>query len=207
VALDALESIALADGPFRIRALHVLVKALEPTAAHRLLTRVAQDSANVRPLLQSVGVAGDPAYIPWLIAKTEDPRHARLAGESFAVIAGLDLARANLDREAPPDFESGPNDEPDDANVAVAPDSNLVWPDRVKMTKWWENNAGPFAPGQRYFMGKPVSREVCIQVLRGGYQRQRMAAAEHLCLLNPGLTLFPTSAPAWRQQRLMAQMS
>jgi hypothetical protein len=43
-------------------------------------------------------------------------------------------------------------------------------------------------------------------VLKTGHQRQRILAAHYLCLLNPGTPLFNTSAPAWRQQRLLAQM-
>jgi len=64
-----------------------------------------------------------------------------------------------------------------------------------------------FQPGVRYFMGEPPTREHCIDVLKNGYQRQRIAAAEYLCLLNPGTPLFNTAAPAWRQQRLLAKMA
>ena len=56
-------------------------------------------------------------------------------------------------------------------------------------------------------MGEPVSVPHCQKVLREGYQRQRMAAAEYLCLLNPGTPLFNTRAPAWRQQRWLARMN
>ena len=45
----------------------------------------------------------------------------------------------------------------------------------------------------------------CLQVLATGYQRQRLAAAEHLSLLTPGTPLFNVAAPAWRQQRLLAK--
>jgi len=33
-----------------------------------------------------------------------------------------------------------------------------------------------------------------------------VADAEHLCLLQPGTLLFPTSAPAWRQARWFSKM-
>jgi hypothetical protein len=55
-------------------------------------------------------------------------------------------------------------------------------------------------------MGQPVTKEHCIQVLKTGYQRQRILAAQYLCLLEPGTPLFNTAAPAWRQQRLLAAM-
>jgi hypothetical protein len=55
-------------------------------------------------------------------------------------------------------------------------------------------------------MGQPVTKEHCIHVLKTGYQRQRILAAQYLCLLERGTPLFNTSAPAWRQQRLLAKM-
>jgi hypothetical protein len=64
-----------------------------------------------------------------------------------------------------------------------------------------------FASGVRYIMREPLNRENFLRVLKGGFQRQRILAAHYLCLLNPGTVLFNTSAPAWRQQRLLAQMS
>jgi uncharacterized protein (TIGR02270 family) len=152
------------------------------------------------------GIVGDPAYIPWLIKHTADDTLARLAGEAFTLITGADLALLDLERKPPENFESGPNDDPDDPNVALDPDEGLPWPDQAKVQAWWDANASRFQPGQRYFMGAPVTREHCIDVLKNGYQRQRILAAHYLCLLEPGTPLFNTSAPAWRQQKLLAQM-
>ena len=67
-------------------------------------------------------------------------------------------------------------------------------------------NGSRFQKGIRSFMGAPVTRDHCIDVLKNGYQRQRILAAHYLCLLEPGTPLFNTSAPAWRQERLLAKM-
>jgi hypothetical protein len=83
----------------------------------------------------------------------------------------------------------------------------LPWPDIAKVERWWAANASRFQKGTRYFMGAPVTREHCIEVLKNGYQRQRILAAHYLCLLEPGTPLFNTSAPAWRQQRWLAKMA
>jgi hypothetical protein len=56
-------------------------------------------------------------------------------------------------------------------------------------------------------MGEPLNRENCLRVLKEGFQRQRIAAALYLSLLNPGTPLFEWRAPAWRQQRLLATMT
>jgi uncharacterized protein (TIGR02270 family) len=151
-------------------------------------------------------VAGDAMYIPWLINQMREDPTARLAGEAFSLITGADLSKLSLDRPQPEGFESGPNDDPDDSNVAMDPDEGLPWPDPDKIEKWWTANASRFHKGTRYFMGAPVTREHCIDVLKNGYQRQRILAAHYLCLLEPGTPLFNTSAPAWRQQRLLARM-
>ena len=103
-------------------------------------------------------------------------------------------------------MELGPTDNPEDEDVAMDADDNLPWPDQAKIQKWWDANKDRFQPGVRYFMGVPVNIENCKRVLREGYQRQRIAAALYLSLLQPGTPLFPTSAPAWRQKRWLARM-
>ena len=136
----------------------------------------------------------------------EDLKLARLAGEAFSFITGLDINYLHLDCEAPENLDSGPNDNPDDDNVAMDEDDGLPWPDPAKLQSWWNANQQRFQPGVRYFMGERVTVEHCKKVLRDGFQRQRIAAAEYLCLLQPGTPLFPTSAPAWRQQRWLKRL-
>jgi uncharacterized protein (TIGR02270 family) len=180
---------------------------MAPGESHALLQSLASNAASIRRLIRGTGLAGDPTYVPWLIGfMTKDPL-ARLAGESFSLITGLDLAWLDLERKPPQDFESGPNDDPDDPNVEMDEDDGLPWPDQAKVQAWWDANSHRFQPGVRYFMGEPLNRENCLRVLKEGFQRQRIAAAYYLSLLNPGTPLFEWRAPAWRQQRLLAQMS
>jgi uncharacterized protein (TIGR02270 family) len=134
-------------------------------------------------------------------------RLARSAGESFSLITGLDLPSLDLERKPPDNVDFGPNDDPADENVAIDEDDSLPWPDPGKIATWWTANDARFAAGTRYFMGKPPSAAHCFSVLQNGFQRQRRHAAEYLCLLQPGTPLFNTAAPAWRQQRLLVQMS
>jgi uncharacterized protein (TIGR02270 family) len=197
---------AVATGPWQRRALNLAVQAMDVSAGHRLLQEVATESRERRSLICGSGIVGDPMYIPWLIGHMAEDRHARLAGEAFSLITGTDLAALGLDRRPPEDFESGPNDNPEDSNVEMDPDDGLPWPDPERVKHWWTKNGIGFQPGRRYFMGAPVTRAHCMEVLKNGYQRQRILAAHYLCLLDPGTQLFNTSAPAWRQQKLLAQM-
>ncbi|KAI5916446.1 TIGR02270 family protein [Thauera sp. 2A1] len=206
-ALARLASVCQAPGPQRERAMHLTLRAMDVPRAHELLKLFARELKDIRPLIQGAGIAGDPHYVPWLIRHMDDLKLARLAGESFTFITGLDLAYLNLDRRRPEGVEFGPNDNPEDDDVSMDPDDSLPWPDRQKITAWWTAHSQRFQSGVRYFMGEPVSRGHCLTVLKEGCQRQRIAAAEFLCLLDPGTGLFPTSAPAWRQQRWLAEMS
>lgn len=205
-AVYLLEDAALHGGPYRMGALQLVLKLLPLPQANEFLKLLARNVANQRFLVQGAGIAGDPYYVPWLIRQMEDLKLARLAGESFSFITGLDLAYLDLERKPPEDMESGPNDDPEDDNVAMDEDDSLPWPDPAKIQGWWEANRSSFTDGQRYFMGASVTREHCIRILKEGCQRQRIAAALYLCLLEPGTKLFPTSAPAWRQQRWLAKM-
>jgi uncharacterized protein (TIGR02270 family) len=205
-AVESLTTIALQEGLHRVASLRLLLKIISLPQANELLKMLARNPNDIRLLIQGVGMASDPYYVPWLIKQMEDLKLARLAGESFSFITGLDLAYLDLELKPPEGMEFGPNDDPEDGNVAMDEDDSLPWPDPVKIQTWWEANKNSFTDGRRYFMGEPVTPEHCIHILKEGYQRQRIAAALYLCLLEPGTKLFPTSAPAWRQQRWLAKM-
>lgn len=85
-------------------------------------------------------------------------------------------------------------------------DDGLPWPDVDRVQAWWSANASRFPPSARYFVGAEPTWDHCLHVLREGYQRQRILAAQYRCLLRPGTPLFNTAAPAPRQKALLATM-
>jgi uncharacterized protein (TIGR02270 family) len=204
--LDALKTVGEVAGPFRSRAFPLSLLAMEQEESREWLRRMAQDPENLRWLVQSSGIAGDPAYVPWLIQHMADKKTARLAGEAFSLITGLDLAYLDLEIKPPEGGDAGPNDDPNDPNVAMDQDDGLPWPDPERISRWWGANGSRFTPGTRYFLGAPVTRENALRALKEGFQRQRILAAHYLCLLEPGTVLFEWRAPAARQQRLLAAM-
>ena len=207
VALDILTKVGLEAGSLRHRAFRLALQAINPGKGHRLLQELARATVDKRWLIEGSGLSGDPVYLPWLLKEMRERKIAPLAGEAFSLITGVDFVDRSLDTKPPESVETGPNDNPDDPNVDVDPDDGLPWPDVDKIEKWWAANGSRFDKGTRYFMGAPVTRAHCIDVLKNGYQRQRILAAHYLCLLEPGTPLFNTSAPAWRQQRLLAKMT
>lgn len=206
-AFVVLQQTALQSGPFRLSALALALFAAEALSASELVNQVAGQREDVRLLIRSVGFAGDVKRIPWLIDLMSDDKLARLAGESFSFITGVDLAWLDLERKPPEKFESGPNDNPEDEDVSMDEDDGLPWPDQARVQAWWVANSHRFPLGTRYFIGAQPSWEHCLQVLKEGYQRQRIAAAHYLCLLQPGTPLFNCAAPSWRQKRLLERMS
>ena len=193
-----------AAGTLPERALDFTLQIIEPSHGHELLRALAAAVANARPLLRGAGVVGDPQYVPWLLKQMQDLQNARAAGEAFALITGLDLTASGLDRPAPEKVTPGAADKADGGDDDE--DETLAWPDPERIAAWWSQNERRFPVATRCFMGGPITREHCVDVLKKGHQRQRRLAAHYLCLLEPGTPLFNTSAPAWRQQRLLAEM-
>jgi len=205
-ALDALRAIALEPGPRQLQALQLALQAMDPEAGHALLAACEPLPGAQRLRIIGAGFSGDARYAPWLIEQMVAPETARIAAEAFVLITGVDFNAQQMEVPPPDGFEDGPSEDPDDENVDVPEDVALPWPDVQRIRQWWAAHAARFAPGQRFFMGAPVTDAACVQVLRTGFQRQRVAAALHRTLLQPGVPLFPTSAPAWRQQRWLAQL-
>ncbi len=202
-AVNALAQTSANAGSWRASAASLVLKVLPTDAARELLRGMAQDGGDPALLINAVGAAGDAHYVPWLIQQMEKPQAARRAGESFAALAGLDLAELDLDRKPPE-----PGAEPAADEQAEPPsdeeDLNLPWPDPEKIQAWWQAHGGRFAVGGRYFAGQAPSAASATAVLTAGFQRRRVAAAEYRCLLAPGTPLFNTAAPAWRQQKLLS---
>ncbi len=205
-ALQYLNTQAQTEGVFRERALQLALLGLSLPSSQELLRALSKDAAQIRWLIKGVGLVGDPTYIPWLMKHMADEPLARLAGESFSLITGADIDLLDLDRTPPETTGAGPNDDPNDPNVQMDEDGDLLWPDPERIGRWWTQNSARFPAGQRYFVGAPLSREHCVHVLRTGYQRQRILAAHHLCLLEPGSVLFEWRAPAWRQAQALAAL-
>jgi uncharacterized protein (TIGR02270 family) len=207
-ALDRLAAIAQGDSPRADDALAGLLLAADFSRAQGLVRQLAQGGretlARRRRLVRACGLLGDTHFVPWLIDQMADDTLARLAGEAFSLVTGADLAALDLERRPPEGLETGPNDDPEDENVGLDEDDSLPWPDQAKLQRWWHARAAALPAGRRCFMGAPPATEPLARVLREGFQRQRIVAAQWQGLLAPGAGLFATAAPAWRQLRRVA---
>ncbi len=206
-ALRTLAALALKPGRRQMEVLQFALQTMETKAGHELLMQLDGLLGAARLRIVGSGFVGDPRYVPWLIEQMKQPAIARIAAEAFVNITGADFDLAQLEVPPPEEFEEGPTEDPDDENVELPEDIALPWPNVERIQHWWQANSGRFQTGQRYFLGESVNVSHCKRILREGFQRQRIAAALYLSLLQPGTPLFPTSAPAWRQERWLAGMS
>lgn len=204
-ALEVLKAFVTTGSPFSERALPMALQVMHPEVSNSWLKGLAQYPERQRDVVIGAGLVGDPLYVPWLIKRMETPELARVAGESFSLISGVDIAYEDLEGERPEGFESGPNENPEDENVALDADEDLPWPDPKKIHAWWEAHKHHFQHGTRYLSGAPITEAQCRKILLEGYQRQRTAAALELALLHSEACLFEVRAPGWRQQRLLRQ--
>lgn len=203
-AVAQLGTLALQGDPESAQAMQVLLRSLSPEKGRDWLNFLAQIPDRQRDLIVGCGVSGDPYFIPWLIKQMGDsPESARVAGESFSFITGVDIAYEDLEGEWPEGFKAGPTEQPEDEDISLDPDEDLPWPDPERIGAWWQANAHRFQAGTRYLVGEPVSDDQCQRVLRTGMQRQRNAAALELALMHPAAPLFETRAPGFRQRGLL----
>ena len=202
-AVVALQRLGMTASPFQYRVIGIAPRVLAPDAARDWLKTLSEDPEQLRALITAVGVYGDPHYVPWLIKQMATPAGARVAGEAFSMITGVDLAYEDLEGEWPEGFHAGPTENPEDEDVEMDPDEDLPWPAPELVARWWADNKTRFVAGRRYLCGRPITDEHCREVLRSGYQRQRIAAALELALMRPDRPLFEWRAPAFRQQALL----
>jgi uncharacterized protein (TIGR02270 family) len=186
-------------GEYGERALGLGLRSMGLNDSRRWVSSMATDPRLARRVVMAAGIVGDPVSVPWLIKKMESPELARLAGEAFTLITGVDLAYQDLNQDAP----SGPEGT-DPGSEDVTPldyESNLPWPSTTRVAEWWEKHQHTFSAGTRHLGGKPITQQSALEVLIGGKQRLRAAAALELALLNPDRVLFEVRARGSAQQK------
>ncbi|VAX06617.1 FOG: HEAT repeat [hydrothermal vent metagenome] len=205
LAIDRLKTFVAVASAYREPAIQLLLRIVDIKQSQLFLNALSKTADSQRLIARGTGMVGDPVVIPWLIELMMNPELARVAGESFSMITGVDIAYDDLEGEWPDGFEAGPTENPQDEDVAMDPDEDLPWPEPSLIRSWWQENSKHFRPGTRYLCGQPISVEYCQKVLRDGYQRQRRAATLELALLQADAPLFNTSAPGFLQQNWLAE--
>ncbi len=134
--ISTLKSFTHSDFPYREEALKMVMRRMDISSALGWQKELSQNLGTIRSAQIGAGVIGDPVLIPWLIEQMSIPEHARIAGEAFTMITGVDIAYEDLERDWPEGFKAGPTEEPEDEAVEMDPDEDLPWPE-LELIKTW----------------------------------------------------------------------
>ena len=189
-----LRAFVLKPGPHQARAIQMAFRVLPVDQGREWISALAKDPANQRAVISATGILGDPHAVNWLISKMADPQQARLAGEAFTLITGIDLEKHKLIASTQPDQAPIPNDDAADTNVGLDDDENLPWPHAEQIAVLWRNHGQHFLVGRRYFLGKAVTPDWLKSKLNDSTQRHRHAAALELALIDSQSRLVNTRA-------------
>lgn len=184
-------------GPFQVQAIDLAFKVLPPQEARIWISELSKSAKTPRLVIRAVATLGDTQAVPWLIEKMKDPELARVAGEAFSLITGINLEQAQLSNTIA-DLSKDIDDE-DNTNEFSMDDDNLPWPNSEKVAACWETYGNRLPSGVRYFLGKKIEVGFLRSVLVTGGQRARHAAALELALLVPQEIYINVNATASRE--------
>src|SRR5262249_30202315 len=122
------------------------------------------------------------AHVTLLLEAMTAPTLARVAGDAFTTITGIEIEPA---LQAPP---------PADADPTALGDEPLPWPDRTAVERTWQARAAELPAGARRILGRPMSPDALADVLREGAQHRRAGAALEMSLRTPGSVLTEVRA-------------
>ncbi len=185
-AAKDLKPFILSSHPHQLSAVELAFRVLPIKTAHAWISELAKNPAHIRTVIQAVGALGDPQAINWLMVHMRTAALAKLSGEAFTSITGINLIQQGWVVEASPAT---------DDTVDMDEDEHLPLPDAEKIATQWQpyqqqHLQHPLVAGQRYLLGQPITLDHLQKVYTTGNQRQRRAAALELALLQPSHPLL-----------------
>jgi len=185
-------------GPHQSKAIQMAFRVLPVNLAREWISTLSEDESQYRTVIKAVSTLGDPHAIDWLISKMHDPLLAKLAGEAFVTITGIDFTKHHLTidetetTEETTEVNSEDHEDSPEISSNAEEDQNLPLPNVEKVAIIWRNHGQNYITGQRYFMGKPITAEHLKNIILTGNQRQRHSAALELALIDNNTLLQNT---------------
>jgi len=181
-------------GSLQTAAIEIAFRYPQNTHARQWLDKLACAPEQIRSAIKALAALGDPHGIDWLLEQMTMPEHAKIAGEAFSTITGVDLKQIQLIDTTNTEEDAIDEDEDIDDALLLARDEDqyLPVPHVEKVNQHWQQIRQRFTAEQRYFLGQPVATDLLKQTFLHGQQRHRLAAALELALLIP-LQIYPNA--------------
>jgi uncharacterized protein (TIGR02270 family) len=175
----------------------------------RALVGLLGDGGAKRGALFALGFAGTRTAAVACLEMTKDEALAKLAGEAFCAIVGIDMVKEGMVLADPePPEEPVPFEEEDlDADLVPKPDDVLPRPDPKRLAVWWEGHRRLFSENERYIGGARADLARLEGALERGPTRRRHAIAAELAVRSGGRYRVETRAFCADQQRQMGTFS
>ena len=203
--LEMLRKFAEENSPFAEESMQMTALCMNGEEARTWLSSLVGRGRTPRWVASACAVLGDPFLLMQCKGLLEREDTARIAGEVFARITGVDLESAGLTGPKPENFAWGPDDDPENPNVEMDLDEGLPWPSPERIDAWWAENARLFEHGAPYANGRLADLQCLEETLFAGCQPSRAGAALRLAVAHPGEHLFPVYAHARRQLQLLGK--
>jgi len=179
---ENLKSYVFNTGKLQNQAIDICFRVLPINMAKEWISELSKNNNKIRAAIRAIGILGDPHAVTWLINKMTDSLNAKLAGESFSLITGLDLTQNNLASKEPDNYPVIPGNDEEDHDVRLDSDENLPYPNVKNIESSWKKIYKNFVVGKRYFMGSLITSEHLKEYVENGMQRQRHYASLELAL-------------------------
>jgi uncharacterized protein (TIGR02270 family) len=195
-----------------------LYAALGGRGEHEQIARLLQSAPHRAPALFALGLSGNPAQVPALLAQLRgaDPLRVKTAAQALSMITGIDLGDESLARpdQPAPEAAGEPQEDEDDAastlpeledddldaDLAPAPEAALPELDAEAVERRVQEVASGLASEQRYLAGEPFGPTAALDALERGPQRRRHALALALGIRSGGQVWPNTHAFTTRQR-------
>lgn len=189
-AVNNLSPFVFESGLYQVRAIDIAFRALPIEVGRRWISKLGGDESQMRSVIKATGILGDPHAVNWLINNMHDARVAKLSGEAFTLITGIDLAGHSLTLDSLPETPIHPDNGVDNEDVSLDEDENLPWPDAQEVSIAWMNVGKNYVSGQRYFLGLNINASALKNHFSSSNQRHRKAASLELALMDESIPLL-----------------
>ena len=173
-------------------------------AEHQVVTSAIKLPTTSKAAVRALAHIGTPEAIQLLLELMSDAQLARVAGEAYCAIAGVELERDRLMQADLPD--EAPTFEADDLNANLVPQQDETWPlpDVAAVTRHWDSVRARFSRGVRYLRGAPANLQRLAEMVEKGPMLRRADHVFELAARTSGQYDVVERAFAATQRRMMS---